>query len=137
MRTRSSQTAKSESTARMGSAKLNVPSKFRFVWLAKISRTDTRAMPLSITTSMAISSSDSMFGSGAVRSAGMRTPESAAANGKTNNRRMTAALSKQTPLLGKGGVAAPLNKRSQSFDGADGHERSECEPDRAKQGRIV
>src|SRR5919197_2089185 len=44
---------------------------------------------------------------------------------------------KRTPLLGKGGVAAPSSKWSRSFEGADGHERSECEPDRAKQGRMV
>jgi hypothetical protein len=32
----------------------------------------------------------------------------------------------------------PLRKcREASLAGADGHERSECEPDRAKQGRIV
>src|SRR5439155_19460032 len=43
----------------------------------------------------------------------------------------------QTPLLGKGGVAAPSSKWSRSFGGAAGHERSECEPDRAKQGRMV
>src|SRR5439155_13146482 len=43
----------------------------------------------------------------------------------------------QTPLLGKGGVAAPSSKWSRSFRGAAGHERSECEPDRAKQGRMV
>ena len=47
-----------------------------------------------------------------------------------------------TPLLGNGlateGWLRPLRKsREASLAGADGHERSECEPDRAKQGRVV
>src|SRR6266581_9091761 len=44
---------------------------------------------------------------------------------------------RRSPLLGQGGVAAPSSKWSRSFGGAAGHERSECEPDRAKQGRVV
>src|SRR6266571_9557256 len=41
-------------------------------------------------------------------------------------------------LLGKGGVAArPRKFREATLARADGHERSECEPDRAKQGRVV
>src|SRR5947209_20600338 len=42
------------------------------------------------------------------------------------------------PSLDKEGWLRPLRKcREASLAGADGHERSECEPDRAKQGRVV
>src|SRR5438094_978067 len=42
------------------------------------------------------------------------------------------------PSLDKEGWLRPLRKcREASVAGADGHERSECEPDRAKQGRVV
>ena len=41
------------------------------------------------------------------------------------------------PSLAKEGWPRQSNKWSRSFKGADGHERSECEPDRVKQGRIV
>src|SRR5437870_9172075 len=42
------------------------------------------------------------------------------------------------PSLDKEGWPRPLRKcREASLAGADGHERSECEPDRAKQSRVV
>src|SRR6266571_3749901 len=42
------------------------------------------------------------------------------------------------PSLDKEGWLRPLKKcREASLAGADGHERSECEPDRAKQGKVV
>src|SRR5436189_6190838 len=44
----------------------------------------------------------------------------------------------EVPSLDKEGWLRPLRKcREASLAGADGHERSECEPDRAKQGRVV
>src|SRR2546426_3752566 len=44
----------------------------------------------------------------------------------------------EVPSLDKEGWLRPLRKcREASVAGADGHERSECEPDRAKQGRVV
>ena len=44
----------------------------------------------------------------------------------------------EVPSLHKEGWLRPLRKcRGASLAGADGHERSECEPDRAKQGRMV
>ncbi len=44
----------------------------------------------------------------------------------------------EVPSLDKEGWLRPLRKcREASLAGADGHERSECEPDRAKQGRMV
>src|SRR5438876_11328937 len=44
----------------------------------------------------------------------------------------------EVPSLDKEGWLLPLRKcREASLAGADGHERSECEPDRAKQGRMV
>src|SRR5439155_15327621 len=44
----------------------------------------------------------------------------------------------EVPSLDKEGWLRPLRKSSEaSLAGADGHERSECEPDRAKQGRVV
>jgi len=42
------------------------------------------------------------------------------------------------PSLAKEGWLRPLRKSGEaSLPGADGHERSECKPDRAKQGRVV
>src|SRR2546427_1287038 len=44
----------------------------------------------------------------------------------------------EVPSLDKEGWLRPLRKcRDASLAGADGHERSECEPDRAKQGRVA
>ena len=44
----------------------------------------------------------------------------------------------EVPSLDKQGWLRPSRKcREASLAGADGHERSECEPDRAKQGRVV
>src|SRR5437879_11423079 len=44
----------------------------------------------------------------------------------------------EVPSLDKEGWLRPFRKcREASLAGADGHERSECEPDRAKQGRVV
>src|SRR2546427_10176264 len=44
----------------------------------------------------------------------------------------------EVPSLDKEGWLRPLRKcREASLAGADGHERSECEPDRAKQGRVA
>src|SRR6058998_2472472 len=44
----------------------------------------------------------------------------------------------EVPSLDKEGWLRPVREcREASLAGADGHERSECEPDRAKQGRMV
>src|SRR5437667_6620519 len=44
----------------------------------------------------------------------------------------------EVPSLDKEGWLRPLRKcREASLAGADGHERSECEPDRAKQEKVV
>src|SRR6266699_6966673 len=47
-------------------------------------------------------------------------------------------LEQKLPSLAKEGWLRPLRKSGEaSLARADGHERSECEPDRAKQGRVV
>src|SRR5438128_9854664 len=51
---------------------------------------------------------------------------------------MSRSIRVELPSLAKEGWLRPLRKsREASLAGADGHERSECEPDRAKQGRVV
>src|SRR5437870_6571451 len=51
---------------------------------------------------------------------------------------MSRSIRMELPSLAKEGWLRPLRKsREASLAGADGHERSECEPDRAKQGRVV
>src|SRR5438552_17277206 len=51
---------------------------------------------------------------------------------------MSRSIRMELPSLAKEGWLRPLRKRREaSLAGADGHERSECEPDRAKQGKAV
>src|SRR5437762_1933364 len=51
---------------------------------------------------------------------------------------MSRSIRMELPSLAKEGWLRPLRKSGEaSLAGADGHERSECEPDRAKQGRVV
>src|SRR5438046_5872684 len=51
---------------------------------------------------------------------------------------MSRSIRMELPSLAKEGWLRPLRKSGEaSLAGADGHERSECEPDRAKQGKVV
>src|SRR5437773_4781160 len=51
---------------------------------------------------------------------------------------MSRSIRMELPSLAKEGWLRPLRKSGEAaVAGADGHERSECERDRAKQGRMV